>query len=129
MREQSERNLLNSNIAHRRPTKLCTIFGRLMSWCTIYTFLEAFAPPLTEYCHMQNSLCVQVLRSPILAALLHDTPAAGLSQTLRCSTRNGITELSEMAPPIFGRAAIRLGIGPHSSYLLITPKQHSILQK
>ena len=26
---------------------------------------------------MQNSLCVQVLRSPILAALLHGTPAAG----------------------------------------------------
>jgi len=26
--------------------------------------------PLTEFCHVQNSLCVQVLRSPILAALL-----------------------------------------------------------
>jgi len=62
---------------------------------------------------VQNSLCVQVLRSPILAALLHGAPAAGLSQTLRCGTRNGITELSQTAPPIFGRAAIRLGIGPH----------------
>ena len=64
---------------------------------------------------MQNSLCVQVCRSPTLAALLHGTPAAGLSQTLRCGTRNGITELSQTAPPIFGQAAIRLGIGPHSS--------------
>jgi len=63
---------------------------------------------------VQNSLYVQVLRSRILAALLHGTPAAGLSQTLRLGTRNGITELSQRAPPIFGRAAITLGIGPHS---------------
>ena len=52
----------------------------------------------------------------ILAALLHGTPAAGVRQTLRRGTRNGITELSQRAPPIFGRAAIKLGIGPHSSY-------------
>jgi len=49
--------------------------------------------PLTEFCQVQNSLCVQVLRSRILAALLHGTPAAGVSQTLRRGTRNGIMEL------------------------------------
>ena len=41
---------------------------------------------LTEFCQLQtslSSLCVQVLRSPILAVLLHGTPAAGVSQTLR----------------------------------------------
>jgi len=54
-----------------------------------------------------NSLCVQVL------ALLHGTPAAGVSQTLRRSTRNGITKLSQTAPPIFGWAAMTWGIGPH----------------
>ena len=32
--------------------------------------------PLTEFYQVQTSLCVQVLRSPILAALLHGTPAA-----------------------------------------------------
>jgi len=58
------------------------------------------------------------LRSRILAALLHGTPAVGVSQTLRRVTRNGITELSQRAPPIFGRAAITLGIDPHSSYFL-----------
>jgi len=44
----------------------------------------------------------------------------GVSQTLRRGTRNGIAELSQSAPPIFGWAAITLGIGPHSSsfYLL-----------
>ena len=31
--------------------------------------------PLTEFCQVQNSLCVQVLRCPILAALLHGTRA------------------------------------------------------
>ena len=63
-------------------------------------FLGALAP-MTEFCQVQNSLYVQVLRSPILAALLHGTPAAGVSQTLRRGTRNGITELSQIAPPIF----------------------------
>ena len=47
---------------------------------------------------------------------MHGTPAAGDSQTLRRRTRNGITELWHMAPSIFGRAAITLGIDPHSSY-------------
>jgi len=36
--------------------------------------------PLTEFRHEQTSLCVQVLLSPILAALLHSTPAAGLAK-------------------------------------------------
>jgi len=72
---------------------------------------------MTEFCSVQNSLYVQVLRSPVLAALLHGTPAAGVSQTLRRRTRNGIRELSQTAPPIFGREAITLGVGPHSSCL------------
>jgi len=71
--------------------------------------------PLTEFCPVQNTPFTQVLRSRILAALLPGTPAADVSQTLRRGTRNGITELSQRAPPIFGRAAITLGIGPHSS--------------
>ena len=80
----------------------------------IYTFGGSCS--LTEVCPVQSSLYVQVLRSPILAALLHGTPAVGVSQPLRPGTRNGITELSQRAPPIFGWAAITLGIGPHSSY-------------
>jgi len=72
---------------------------------------------LTEFCLVQNSLYIKVLRSLILAALLHGTPAVGVSQTLQHGTRNGITELSLSAPPIFGWAAMTLGIGPHSSYI------------
>ena len=55
--------------------------------------------PLTEFCQVQNSLCVQVLRSPILAALLHGTRAVCVNQTLRRSAEG---------------ATITLSIGPHS---------------
>ena len=51
-------------------------------------------------------------------ALLHGTPAAGVSQTLRRGTRNGITKRSQKAPPIFGRAVTTLSIGAHSSLVL-----------
>jgi len=34
----------SSDVDHRRPTKLCTMFGRLLGWYTIYTFSGAFAP-------------------------------------------------------------------------------------
>jgi len=46
--------------------------------------------PLTEFFQV---LYVQVLRSPVLAALLHATEAVGISQTLRHGIRNGIMEL------------------------------------
>jgi len=71
--------------------------------------------PVTEFCHVQNSLCVQLLRSPILAALLHDTRAKGVSERLRRRTRT--TDLSQRASPIFGWAAITLRIGSHSSHI------------
>jgi len=35
-----------------------------------------------EFCQLQNSFCIQVLRSPILAALLHGTRAVAVSQTV-----------------------------------------------
>jgi len=78
----------------------------LVIWAaTIYIYILGGFCPLTEFCHVQNSLCVQVLPCSILAAFLHGTPAAGLSQTLWRGTRNGITELSQRAPPIFGWVA------------------------
>jgi len=36
--------------------------------------------------------------------------------------RNGITELLQRAPPIFGSVAIALGIGPHSSFFYMWRK-------
>jgi len=77
--------------------------------------------PLTEFCQVQNSLCIQVLCSPILAALLYGTQAAGVRQNFRHATRNGITELSQRAPPVFGRVAITFGIGAHSGLCCFLP--------
>ena len=68
-----------SDVAHRRPTKLCTMFGRLLGCYTIYTFWRLLL--LTDFCQVQSSLYVQLLRSTILTALLHGTPAAGVSQS------------------------------------------------
>ena len=46
----------------------------------------------------------------VLAALLPSSQLVSVSQTLRRSTE---------APPMFGRATITLGIGPHSSYFIV----------
>jgi len=102
------------------PTSLTACqpnFARCLaiSWAgTLHTHFQGCCP-LTEFCQLQNSLHVQVLHPPILAVWLYGTWAAAVSQTLWHGTRNGITELSQRAPPIFGCAAITMGIGPHSS--------------
>jgi len=75
-----------------------------------YIYILRGSCALKEFRNVQNSLKVQVLSYPILAALLHGTPAAGVSQSLRRGTRNRITELSQRSPPIFGWAAITLGL-------------------
>jgi len=42
--KQQSNRFRRYHVAHRRPTKLCTIFGRLLGWYIIYTFLGALAP-------------------------------------------------------------------------------------
>jgi len=94
------------------------MYGRLLGWYTICTFWGSC--PVTEFCQVQYSLCVQVFHSPILAALLHGTRAVGVSQTLRRGTRKGIAELSLfICVTYIPRAAITLGIGPHSSNICL----------
>jgi len=46
----------------------------------------------------------------LASALLHGTPAVGVSQSLR------LFGVEQTAPPTFGRAAITLDIGPHCSF-------------
>jgi len=54
-----------------------------VSWAgTIYIHFWGFLP-IKGILQDQNSLCVQVWRSPILAALLHGSQVLGVSQTLR----------------------------------------------
>jgi len=47
----------------------------------IYNFRSSC--PVMEFLPVHYSLCVQILRSPILAALLHSTRAVGVSESLR----------------------------------------------
>ena len=102
-----------SDVAQRRSTKLYRMFDHLVGWYTIYTSfwgrLGAFA--LTEFCQMQSSFCVPVLRCPILAALLHGIRAVSVSQTLRRGTMNGIKELSLLV--IFNRRRHLYSEGGH----------------
>ena len=105
----------------------CTMFGHLLGCYSIY--ISGGSCPLMKFYQVQNSLWVQVLCSPILAALLHSTPAAGISQTLRHGTRNGITELSQRVPPTFGWEAITLSIGPHYSYKFTDQSASKIFYK
>jgi len=46
-----------------------------------YIYISGGCCLLTEFQQLQNPLCVQILRSPILAALLRGTRAVGISQT------------------------------------------------
>ena len=71
-----------------------------------YIYIFGGSCPVREFCQVQHSLCVQALRSPISSALLH-SPRVVASAKL-CG-------IQQRAPPIFGREAITLGIGPHSS--------------
>jgi len=102
-----------TDVAERMSTKLCTIIGSLLGWYTIYTFSLALAP-LTEFCHYKihfaSKSCVLQLSS-ILAALLHGSQAVGISQTLRCGTKNGITELLLLV--IFNRGRHLYSDGGH----------------
>jgi len=75
------------------------MFGCFLGWYIICTFSLALAPDGILPCAKFILRYVQVLRSPILAALLHGTPPASVSQA--ATWYNAITELSQRAPPIF----------------------------
>jgi len=84
-----------SDVAHRRPTKLCTIFRRLLGWYTIYIHLGRLLPPNGILPAAKFTLSPRFAFSYIASA----TPVAGVSQTLWRDTRNRITEFSQRAPP------------------------------
>jgi len=82
------KTLLNSNISSTCPHNMVN-FGPLTAengWRfgagILFIHVRGHLPP--------NG----ILRSPVLAVLLHRTGALGVSQTLRHGTKNGIMELS-----------------------------------
>ena len=72
-----------------------------------YIYNSGGSCPLTKFWQVQNSLCVQVLRSPILAALLHGTRAVDASQILGRGTKKwnygtfAPGYFQQRAPPVF----------------------------
>ena len=64
---------------------------------------------------MQNSLCVQILRSPILAALLHGTRPVGVSQTLRRLTEGATYIRPWQRPLVQGIGNICILLADHSN--------------
>jgi len=79
--------VLASLLRRRRSTEVNQNFARCLavSWPgTLYIHFRGLLP-VTEFCQVQYSLCIQVLRSPIVAALLHGTRAVNIIPTLPCS--------------------------------------------
>jgi len=74
-----------------------------VSWAgTLYNHFRGLLPPDRILPGTEFTLRASLAFS-YMAAFLHGTPAAGVNQTLRRGARNGITELSQRAPPILGR--------------------------
>ena len=105
---------ISTGFASWLRTELCTMFGRLLGCYTIYTctFSEALPDGISP---RANFTLRPSLAFSYIGIVTAQHSNSGVSQTVWCGTRNGITELSQRAPPIFGWAAITLGIGPHSS--------------
>ena len=91
MYRQSEKNLLSSNISSTCPYNMVN-----------------FGPLTAEICWRVWGTSVTFNGFRVLAALLRGSQVVSVSQTLRVEQR---------VPPMFGRATIRLGIGPHSSII------------
>jgi len=85
-----QKNLLNSNISSTCPHGTAN-FGPLAAEIG----LPVWGTP------------ANFIGFRVLAALLHGTLVVGVSQTLR--------DVEQRAPPILGRAAMTLGISPHST--------------
>jgi len=90
-----KKNLLSSNISSTCPHNMVN-----------------FGPLAAEIISLVWSATANFNGFRVVAVLLHGTLVVGISQTLRRWTET---------PPIFGRAAITLGIGPHSSWLWNKP--------
>jgi len=84
---------------HRSPEANQT-FARCLavSWAATYIF--GGSCPRKEFCQVQNSRYFEVLHSPTLAALLHRTPAAGVSATLRHGACKAVTGLATFSARI-----------------------------
>jgi len=84
-----------------------------ISWAgTLYIYIFGSCCPWRNF-----ATCKIHFESKSRVLLYWQHYCTAVSQNLWRATRNGITELSQTPPPIFGWAAITLGINPYSSFI------------
>ena len=110
-----------SDVTRRRPNKLCTMFGRLLGWYTMYIF-RGLLHPGGILPGAKVTFRLSLAFSYIGSDTARHSSSGRQPNFAAHSTRNGIAELLQRAPPIFGWASITLGIGPHSSFINFVPR-------
>jgi len=117
-----------SSVAHRRPTKFCTMFGHLLGWCTIYTFLQALAPWRSfASCkiYFVSKCCIFLFWQHYCTALEQwaSSKLCRMVQWMELLNFRSSSFSTEGTTYIL-KAAITLGIGPHSSLNGFASWQH-----
>jgi len=82
--------VLASLLQRRRSTKVHQTLHDI--WLSAGLLYYMYTCPLTEFCQVQNSLCIQVLRFPVLAALAYCTALEQWASAKLCGMVQG-TEL------------------------------------
>ena len=101
-----------SDVTHQRPTKLCSMFGHLLCWYIIYAFSGDFA---CHRIHFTSKSCV-LLYWQRYCTTLEQRASAKLCVVVQemelCNFHS--SPFSTEGATYISRAAIMLGIGPHS---------------
>jgi len=112
---------LSANLLQRRPSPEANqILDDVWSCPGLVHYLYTFGGscPLTEFCQVQNSLCVPSLAFSYIGSLTARHSNRGRQPNFVAWYKECNYETFADALPIFGSAAITLGIGPHSSFAL-----------
>jgi len=107
--------VLASLLQRRRSSDANQTLHMAVSWAaTVYVHFWGLLPSDLILPRAKFTLCPSLAFSYI-GSITAWHSISGVSETLQRGTRNGISELLQRVPSIFGWAAIMLGIGPHSS--------------
>jgi len=98
---------ISSELRHISTIGKKPVKQQYLLWATCPDNMVNFGPLTAEICWRVWGTPANFNGFLVLAALLHGTS----------SGRQPLCGVEQRAPPIFGRAAITLGIGPHSSFI------------